>query len=404
MASFSYTGICGNSGERTSSILEALSEEEAIKTLLERQVLVVSISQMGSTAGNRKSVGKVQLKDLVIFTRQFATMFDAGMSIVACFKGLEKETSSKVMRDVISDLIARISRGDNLHDAMARHPKVFDKLYLCMIQAGEKGGLLADVLARVATYLENSARLRRKVKSAMTYPTAVTVVAISITIFLLVKVVPVFGEIFDSFRGKLPAPTLALIQISNFMKAHFFLILLAMGGSVFGFLSALRTERGRRIWDARRIRLPIFGKLAHNICISRFARTFASLTRSGVPILSVMQTASRACGNVIMEEALLAASVDIQNGQGISDSMAKHPVFPDMLLRMMSAGEQTGKIDNMMERIADYLDEEIETTINGLTSLIEPILIVFLGVVVGGIVICMFLPIFKLSTLVNSNH
>jgi len=217
-----------------------------------------------------------------------------------------------------------------------------------------------------------------------------------------VKVVPVFGEIFTSFNATLPAPTLYLIKISNFVKSYIFLIALAGGAAGYGWFYFIKTPTGRWFWDSRRIKLPIFGVIGHKICLARFTRTLASLIRSGVPILEVLQIVSQTVGNVVMEKAVKTAATDIERGESISVALAKHPIFPSMIIRMVTAGEQTGKIDNMLERIADFLDEEIETTLSGLTSLIEPILIVFLGVVVGGMVICMFLPIFKLPDIVNN--
>jgi type IV pilus assembly protein PilC len=264
--------------------------------------------------------------------------------------------------------------------------------------------LLAEILARLATYLENTARLRKKVKSSMMYPTAVTVVAIGITIFLLVKVVPTFSDIFSQLGGKLPTPTQYLINVSNALRHYFIYFIIVTGSIVGGWLYYIKTPVGRAFWDARRIKLPIFGGIAHKICLARFARTMASLVRSGVPILEVLAIVQNTVGNVVMEGAIKTAATDIERGEGISMALSKHPIFPTMIIRMMSAGEQTGKIDTMLERVADFLDEEIETTLSGLTSLIEPLLIVFLGVVVGGIVICMFLPIFKLSELVSGKH
>jgi type IV pilus assembly protein PilC len=235
----------------------------------------------------------------------------------------------------------------------------------------------------------------------MMYPTVVTVVAIAITIFLLVKVVPVFGEIFASFGSTLPAPTQFLIDISNIVKKWIFAILLGGAALVYAWFYFIKTPPGRWFWDQNRIRLPIFGVIAHKICLARFTRTLASLIRSGVPILEVLQIVSQTVGNVVMEKSIKTAAGDIERGEGISIALAKHPIFPAMIIRMITAGEQTGKIDNMLERISDFLDEEIETTLSGLTALIEPILIVFLGVVVGGMVICMFLPIFKMPEIVN---
>jgi type IV pilus assembly protein PilC len=244
-------------------------------------------------------------------------------------------------------------------------------------------------------------RLRKKVKSAMMYPTVVTVVAISITIFLLVKVVPVFGDIFKGFNAKLPTPTLYLITVSEFLQKTIVYLIPIMAALVYGWFAYIKTKGGREFWDRTRIALPIFGSIAHKICLARFARTLASLIRSGVPILEVLNIVANTCGNVIMEKAIRTASSDIERGDSISNSLGKHPIFPTMIVRMITAGEQTGKIDSMLERVADFLDEEIETTLSGLTSLIEPLLIVFLGVVIGGIVICMFLPIFKMSEIIN---
>jgi type IV pilus assembly protein PilC len=400
MASFVYVARDTASGREIRNSVEAATEQAAIAALLNRNMLVLSIQEKVGKQG-RTSGGKVGLADLVIFTRQLATMIDAGLAMVQSLQALAEQTTNKVMRDVIRDVCARVEGGDSFSDALQKHPKAFSRLYVCMVAAGEKGGLLAEILARLATYLENTARLRKKVKSAMMYPTVVTVVAILITVFLLVRVVPVFGEIFTSFNATLPTPTLYLINISHCVKKYLILFLLAGGGGVYAWLYFIKTPAGRLFWDSRRIKLPVFGGIAHKICLARFTRTLASLIRSGVPILEVLQIVSQTVGNVVMEKAVKTAAGDIERGESISAALAKHPVFPTMIVRMVTAGEQTGKIDNMLERIADFLDEEIETTLSGLTSMIEPILIVFLGVVVGGMVICMFLPIFKLPEIVG---
>jgi type IV pilus assembly protein PilC len=235
------------------------------------------------------------------------------------------------------------------------------------------------------------------------YPTVVTVVAMGITIFLLVKVVPVFGDIFSSFGKALPAPTQYLIDFSKFMQKYIIPVLFVMGGTVWGWLYFINTKTGRTFWDDRRIKLPIFGPIAHKICLARFTRTLASLVRSGVPILEVLQIVSQTVGNVMMEKAIKIAASDIERGEGISNALGKHPIFPSMIIRMMRAGEQTGNIDNMLERISNFLDEEIEATLSGLMSLIEPLMIVVLGVIIGSMVVCMFLPIFNLANIVNGN-
>jgi type IV pilus assembly protein PilC len=403
MPSYLYLAREAGSDREIRNSLEAATEQAAIAALLNRNLLVVSIQEKVGKKG-KTSGGSVPLADLVVFTRQLATMLDAGLAMVQSLQALAEQSTNKVMRDVIKDICVRVESGDSFSQALLKHPKVFNKLFVCMVDAGEKGGLLAEILSRLATFLENTARLRKKVKSAMMYPTVVTFVAISITIFLLVKVVPVFGEIFSGFGAKLPTPTLWLISISNWLKHNILFILPAVGLVIYGWITYIKTKQGREFWDRTRIKLPIFGHIAHKICLARFTRTLASLVRSGVPILEVLGIVANTCGNVVMEKAIRVAMTDIEKGDGISNALSKHPVFPTMIIRMMSAGEQTGKIDSMLERIADFLDEEIETTLSGLTSLIEPLLIVFLGVVVGGIVICMFLPIFKMSDIINPPH
>ena len=387
-------------GREIRSSVDAATEQAAIASLLNRNLLVVSIQERIGKRG-RTAGGKVALQDLVMFTRQLATMIDAGLAMVQCLQALAEQTSNKVMRDVIKDVYTRVEGGDNFSAALTKHPKVFTRLYVSMVDAGEKGGLLAEVLARLATYLENTARLRKKVKAAMMYPTAVTIIAIAITIFLLLKVVPVFGEIYSGFGAKLPGPTQFLIDISNLLKHYFLYIAPAVALLIYGWFAYIKTRPGREFWDRLRIRMPIFGSIAHKLCLARFTRTLASLIRSGVPILEVLNIVANTAGNVVMEKAIRAAASDIERGEGISSALGKHSIFPTMVIRMMTAGEQTGKIDAMLERVADFLDEEIETTLSGLTSLIEPLLIVFLGVVVGGIVVCMFLPIFKMSQIIN---
>ena len=399
MASFAYVARETGTGREIRSTVDAPTEQAAVVALLNRNLLVVSIQEKVGKRG-RTGGGSVALADLVIFTRQLATMIDAGLAMVQSLQGLADQTTNKVMRDVIKDICTRVEGGDSFSEALQKHPKAFNQLYVSMVGAGERGGLLAEILARLATYLENTARLRKKVKSSMMYPLVVTVVAIAITIFLLVKVVPVFGEIYSGFGGQLPGPTQFLVDLSDIMKRYFIVFLLGGGGAVYGWLYFIKTKSGRLFWDSRRIKLPIFGTIAHKICLARFTRTLASLVRSGVPILDVLQIVSQTVGNVVMEKAIKTAASDIERGESISAALGKHPVFPNMIIRMITAGEQTGKIDNMLERISDFLDEEIETTLSGLTALIEPILIVVLGVVVGGMVICMFLPIFKMSDLI----
>ena len=400
MPSFVYTARETSTGREIRNAVEAATEQAAIAALLNRNLLVVSIQEKLAKKG-RSAGGKVALADLVIFTRQLATMIDAGLAMVQSLSALADQSPNKAMRDVIKDVCTRVEGGDSFSEALMKHPKVFDRLYYSMVSAGEKGGLLAEILARLAVYQENTSRLRKKVKTAMMYPTVVTIVAIGITTFLLIKVVPVFGDIYSGFGAKLPGPTQFLISLSNILQKYFLLFVLGGGGAVYGWLHFIKTKSGRWFWDSRRIKLPLFGSIAHKICLARFTRTLASLIRSGVPILEVLQIVSQTVGNVVMEKAIKDAATDIERGESISAALGKHPIFPSMIIRMITAGEQTGKIDNMLERISDFLDEEIENILSGLTSLIEPLLIVVLGVIIGGMVICMFLPIFKMSEIIN---
>ena len=403
MPNFAYTARETATGREIRNTLEAQSEQAAIAALLNRNLLVVEIKEKMAKRGQTHG-GRVQLADLVMFTRQLATMVDAGIAIVQALQALAEQTPNKVMRDTIKDVCSRVEAGESFSEALIRHPKSFNRLYVSMVHAGEKGGLLAEILARLATYLENSERLRKKVKTALMYPTVVTVVAIVITIFLLVKVIPTFKEVYSGFGAKLPGPTEFLITLSEFLQHYLFYCVIGVGLAIWGWLYYIKTKKGREFWDTQRIKLPIFGSIAHKICLARFTRTLASLVRSGVPILEVLQIVSQTVGNVLMEKSIKSAASDIERGDGIATALSKHPVFPTMIIRMLSAGEQTGNIDNMLERVADFLDEEIETTLSGLMSLIEPLLIVFLGVVIGGMVVCMFLPIFNLANIVNGGH
>jgi type IV pilus assembly protein PilC len=404
MITFAYQAR-DTSGKTIAGVQEAVNEENAINTLMSRGLMVLSISQK---AGGRtlKPIGNVPETDLVLFTRQLATMVDAGLPLVTAMTTLFEQCDPKRqanLRRVIGDLTARVQQGDTFNESIAKHPRIFSRLYVSMVKAGEGGGLLAEILDRLASFLEASARLKKKVKSAMTYPVIVICIALSITTFLIVRVVPVFAEIFADFGSNLPAPTQVLIDISNFIRHEWYFLIAIIAGTIFGTRAFVRTERGAELWDRYKLKLPIFGPLTHKICMTRFARTFAQLIRSGVPILEVMAIVGETAGNILVARAIKEVGVDIEKGETLNSSMAKQKIFPPMLVRMIAAGESTGKIDTMLEKMADFWDEEVEAMLNSLTSLIEPFLIVFLGVVVGGIVIAMFLPIFKLNDVVSGS-
>lgn len=394
------------SGKTVTGVQAALNEENAINALMTRGLLVLSIQEK---AGGKALAGPASVSetDLVLFTRQLATMVDAGLPLISGLTALFEQADPRKqagLRRVIGEISALVQQGDSFTEAISKHPRIFSRLYIAMVRAGESGGLLAEILDRLALFLEASSRLKKKVKSAMTYPVIVICIALLITTFLIVKVVPVFGEIFSSFGANLPGPTQLLLDISAFVRGYWWAIILIIAGTIFGVRAFLKTENGARAWDRWKLKLPIFGPLAHKICMTRFARTFAQLIRSGVPILEVMEIVGETSGNYVVADAIKLVSSEVEKGDPLATALARQPIFPPMLVRMVSAGESTGKIDTMLEKMADFWDEEIEAILNALTSLIEPLLIVLLGIIVGGIVIAMFLPIFKLSDVVSGSR
>jgi type IV pilus assembly protein PilC len=402
MITFAYQARDG-AGKMTSGLQEALNEDNAINTLMARGLMVLAIEQK---AVSRNSAGKAKCSesDLVLFTRQLATMIDAGLPLVSALTALYEQSDPKRqagLKRVVGEVSALVQQGESFHESILKQPQVFTRLYTSMIKAGESGGLLAEILDRLAVFLEASARLKKKVKSAMTYPVVVISIAIAITTFLIVKVVPIFGGIFKDFNAKLPAPTQLLLDLSDFVCSYWWAILIGAAGIFFGIRTFLRSENGRKLWDKWKLKLPIFGPLLHRIAMTRLSRTFAQLIRSGVPILEVMEIVGDTSGNHVVEVAVKAVAIDIEKGDHLTAAMSRQAIFPPMLVRMVGAGEATGKIDTMLEKMADFWDEEIEAMLNALTSMLEPILIVVLGIIIGGIVIALFLPIFKMSDVVS---
>lgn len=391
-------------GKTVAGIQEAINEENAVNTLMARGLMVLSIRQKSVSRRIFGLGGRVTETDLVLFTRQLATMVDAGLPLVTALTTLFEQADPRRqtgLRRVVGMLAARVQQGDSFNEALARQGTVFNRLYISMVKAGESGGLLAEILDRLASFLEAAARLRKKIKSAMTYPLIVVCIAVGITTFLVVRVVPVFGEIFAEFGANLPGPTQLLINISDFVRGYWYIALGGVIGLVVGTRIFVRSKRGSELWDRWKLKLPVFGPLIHKICMTRFTRTFAQLIRSGVPILEVMDIVGETSGNQVVTSAIERVSDDVERGESLATALSRHPIFPPMLVRMVAAGEATGKIDAMMDKMAQFWDEEIEATLGALTSLIEPLLIVFLGVVVGGIVVAMFLPIFKLNDIVS---
>jgi type IV pilus assembly protein PilC len=345
---------------------------------------------------------KLGLGDLAIFTQQLSSLLNAGLPLVQVLEALQDQTENPYFRVIIRDVRADISSGNSFSGAVKKFPKSFPTLFISMVEAGEASGALAEILGKVAGYFEASVKLTKKVKSAMTYPIAVIGLAIALVNVLLIFVIPVFASMFADFGSKLPAPTQFLIDVSNFMKTMppkpggWILVLAAYGIYHFGG-KFIATPNGRGMKDRALVRAPIFGNLIHKIALSRFCRTYATLIRSGVPILRTLEIVAAASNKVQIEEACLEITKHVSQGGQVSEVLAANPFFPPMMKHMVKAGESTGNVDGMMTKVADFYDTECDATVAALTSLIEPMLIVFLGVVVGGIVMAMFLPIFQMG-------
>jgi len=340
---------------------------------------------------------KLPLGELAIFTQQLASLLNAGLPLVQCLEALQDQTEDPVFRIIIRDVRLDISSGNSFSSAVKRFPRSFNTLFVSMVEAGEASGALAEILGKVAAYFESSVRLTKKVKSAMTYPIAVIGLAIALVNVLLIFVIPVFAAMFADFGAKLPAPTQFLIDLSNFLKHNFHWILLGCGIAFWLFKKFVATPKGRDMKDRFLVRAPVFGNLIHKIALSRFCRTYATLIRSGVPILRTLEIVSSASNKVQIEGACVEIARHVSQGGQVSEILATNTFFPPMMKHMVKAGESTGNVDGMMNQIADFYDTECDATVAALTSLIEPMLIVFLGVVVGGIVMAMFLPIFQLG-------
>jgi len=340
---------------------------------------------------------RLPLGELALFTQQIASLLTAGLPLVQCLEALQDQTEDACFRIVIRDVRSEISQGNSFSTAVKRFPNSFNTLFTSMVEAGEASGGLAEILGKVAGYFESTVKLNKKVKSAMTYPIAVIGLAVGLVNVLLIFVIPVFASMFQDFGAALPAPTQFLIDLSDFMKAWWWAILMGAYATYWFGGKFVATPKGRRVKDQFLIKAPIFGNLIHKIALSRFCRTYATLIRSGVPILRTLEIVSAASGKVQIEDACEEIARHVSQGGQVSEVLAANAFFPPMMKHMVKAGESTGNVDGMMNKVADFYDVEAEATVAALTSLIEPMLIVFLGVVVGGIVMAMFLPIFQLG-------
>jgi len=343
----------------------------------------------------------VSQKEVVVFTRQFSTMIDAGLPIVQSLSILSKQSTNKVFRRVVGGVKDTVESGGTLAEGMALHPRVFDELFVNMVAAGESSGALDAIFDRLAIHMEKSMKLNREVKTALIYPSVVVATAIIVTCVLLIFVIPTFAEMFSEFGQALPVPTQIVINVSNFMIDNLAILAGTATTLIALFIKFMRTDRGKEIIHPILLKLPIFGELIKKVCVARFARTLGTMISSGVPLLEALNICSKTSGNKVVERDVQRARVGISEGKSIVDPLMESPVFPTMVTQMIAVGEQTGALDKMLNKIADFYEDEVDTAVAGLKQLIEPVIIVVLGIVVGSIIVAMYLPIFKLGSIVG---
>lgn len=384
-------------GETKKGTIEADSEAFVLSRLRADQLNPIRVRKQGKGL-NLGLGGGVSEKDLVIFTRQFGTMIDAGLPLVQCLEILSSQAENKRFKRALEDVKNQVESGATFSEALKRHPRIFDELYTNLIAAGEVGGILDTILGRLGAYIEKSVKLKRQVKGAMVYPAAILAVAIIVVVVLLAKVIPVFQNMFKEFKGgALPAPTRVVIGLSEGFKHYWYLF---FGGAVAFFVGMsvmLKSERGRDAFDAFILKVPVVGTVIRKVVVARFTRTMGTLLSSGVPILDSMEIVAKTAGNRVVKRGLLWVREKISEGKDMAGPLAETRVFPPMVVQMIGVGEQTGAMDAMLQKIADFYEDEVDVAVAALTSMLEPIMMVFLGVVVGGLIIAMYLPIFELA-------
>jgi len=380
--------------------IESVNEDGVMAQLRAQMLLPVSVKAKPKDVSEYLPFLKpgIKTKELVIFTRQFATMIDAGLPLVQCLQILGDQQSNPTFKAIIREVKSDVEQGSTFADALSKHPKPFDPLYTNLVQAGEIGGILDTILNRLAVYLEKADALARKVKGAMVYPATVLVVAIGVVILMLVKIIPVFEKMFADFGGELPGPTQVVVSMSHFMQEWVGLFLACLVGAVVAFFQARkRSASFRRRTDALSLRIPVIGPLLRKVAVARFTRTLGTMIASGVPILDGLDIVAKTAGNMIIEDALIQVKAAISEGKTIAEPLAESEVFPGMVVQMIAVGEETGAMENMLSKIADFYDDEVDAAVSALTALLEPVMMVVLGGTVGGLLIAMYLPIFKIA-------
>jgi len=397
MAKFRWKGKDAN-GVEVTGVMDADSQEAVTLNLRRQKITPLKVSRswqdMEITIPGISD--KISERDIVVFTRTFATMVDAGLPLVQCLEILAEQTENPRFSKAILDISQSVESGSTYADALRKHPKIFDDLYCNMVEAGETGGILDTILNRLAGYMEKSITLKRQVKSAMVYPTVVVTVACAVVVFLMYAVIPTFAKIFLSLGANLPLPTQIVINLSKFVEKNILFLIAGLIGLFFAFRYIKKTEKGGRTIDAIALKLPIFGILLRKVAVAKFTRTLSTLIASGVPILEGLEITAKTAGNKIIEEAIMKTRVSISEGKSISEPLSATEVFPTMVTQMIAVGESTGALDAMLEKIADFYDEEVDIAVQNLTQMLEPMLMAFLGVTVGFIVIAMYMPMFSL--------
>ncbi len=394
MPVFEYKGKT-LAGAAVQGSLKAKSKGDLERVLRQNRILVTSISKKSPELNLKIGTG-VKKVDVSRFTRQFATMIGAGLPMVQCLDILSTQMENKELAKIVKDVKEGVSGGATLSEAMARHPKIFDPLYTNMVEAGEVGGALDAILVRLAVYREKADKLVRKVKGAMVYPSVIMFVAAAVTVSMLAFIVPVFAKMFGGLNAELPMPTQVVLQISNFLKANFVYLVVGVVGIIAGILYWKKTPQGGLYWDKTMLNLPVLGNLVRKSSVARFTRTLGTLLASGVSILDAMDITAKTAGNMVIANAINKSVMAIAEGDTITGPLKESGVFPPMVTQMISVGEKTGGLDEMLNKIADFYDEEVDDAVSALTSIIEPIIIVFMGVVIGGILIAMYLPMFDI--------
>jgi type IV pilus assembly protein PilC len=395
MPTFEWKGTARN-GQTQTGVLVADSKDAVITTMRRQQIVVTAVKEKGKEIAFPKFGGGVPPQSIAIFTRQFSVMIDAGLPLVQCLEILGSQQDHKVFKRVLIQVRQDVESGSNLADAMRKHPKVFNDLFTNMVAAGEAGGILDTILQRLATYIEKSVKLNSQVKSAMIYPVAVISIACIVVMVILWKVIPVFASLFASLGAELPLPTRVVIAMSNFIGDFWWLVTLLIMAGTYALRKYHETYKGKRVIDGFLLRMPVIGMLLRKIAVARFCRTLSTLTSSGVPILDGLQITARTAGNSVIEDAIMATRKSVEEGKTISEPLGDTDVFPPMVVQMIAVGEQTGALDTMLSKIADFYEDEVDLAVAGLMKLLEPVLIAFLGVAIGGIVIAMYMPMFSL--------